>query len=205
MLTTDTTPQNPNRCTVAPPRGATAQRTASDIATGRATATQRISLKALADKHLRRNEPRNNPATASQKTAQQSAPESGQIVACVAGKKAAFDGSVFTLLAAVASRVCREVHGDSDDQVKQMVDDLRHYKPDTWAWLIDHFQGQLQLQPKPQRKATSVRCADCRLATITNGIARCQAGVESGLPIQGFWATDRHLCASYRAIGKEGT
>ena len=50
-----------------------------------------------------------------------------------------------------------------------------------------------------------VRCCDCQRATIANGIARCQAGVDSGLPIQGFWATDRHLCASYRAIGKEGT
>lgn len=199
MLTTDTQAQNTNRCIVAPPRGATAQRTASDMATGRATATQRVSLKALADKHLRRNEPRNNPATASQKTAQQSAPESGQIVARVAGEIDQSLGPVFAWLEKSASRVCREVHGDNDDQVKQMVDDLKHYRPDVWAWLIDHFQGQLQTQPKPQRKANSVRCADCRLATITNGIARCQAGVESGLPIRGRWYTDHHSCDSYQA------
>ena len=42
-----------------------------------------------------------------------------------------------------------------------------------------------------------VRCCDCQHATITNGIARCQAGVESGLPIQGFWAAGRHPCAEF--------
>lgn len=169
------------------------------MATGRATATQRISLKALADKHLRRNEPSNSRATEGNKHAQLSAQNSGLFVARNSAEIDQTRGPVFNWLAMLASRVCREVHGDSDDQVTQMVDDLKHYRPDDWAWLIDHFQGQLQLQPKPQRKATSVRCADCRLATIANGIARCGAGVESGLPIRGRWYTDRHPCESYQA------
>ena len=43
-----------------------------------------------------------------------------------------------------------------------------------------------------------VRCADCQHADVRAGIASCRAGVESGLPIQGFWATDRHLCFEFQ-------
>ena len=42
-----------------------------------------------------------------------------------------------------------------------------------------------------------VRCCDCQHADVRAGIASCRAGVDSGLPIQGFWATDRHLCAEF--------
>ena len=52
----------------------------------------------------------------------------------------------------------------------------------------------------PPIPALMVRCDGCSNATITNGIARCGAGVESGLAIGGFWATDRHLCESYWGI-----
>jgi hypothetical protein len=44
-----------------------------------------------------------------------------------------------------------------------------------------------------------VRCADCQRATITNGIAACGAGVDSGLPIRGHWATDTHPCSQFQA------
>lgn len=43
-----------------------------------------------------------------------------------------------------------------------------------------------------------VRCCDCQHADVQAGIASCRAGVESGLPIQGFWATDRHLCVEFQ-------
>ena len=47
------------------------------------------------------------------------------------------------------------------------------------------------MNPKPIR----VTCSDCAHAIVASGIARCGAGVYSGLPIGGRWATDRHLCA----------
>lgn len=52
----------------------------------------------------------------------------------------------------------------------------------------------------PPIPAPMVQCSDCQHAAITNGIASCAAGVESGLPIGGFWASDRHLCESYWGI-----
>ena len=47
-----------------------------------------------------------------------------------------------------ASRVCREIHGDNDDQVQVMLDDLRD-QPDDWAALHAHFEGQLPAPPEP--------------------------------------------------------
>jgi hypothetical protein len=44
-----------------------------------------------------------------------------------------------------------------------------------------------------------VTCADCSHAAIGNGIALCSAGVDSGLPAGGFWATDRHHCQQFEA------
>ena len=58
----------------------------------------------------------------------------------------------------------------------------------------DHADFIKRMNPGPGM----VRCADCQHATISAGIARCQAGVESGLPIQGFWAPARHLCAEFQ-------
>ena len=51
-------------------------------------------------------------------------------------------------LAIAAERVCREIHGDNDDQVMQMLDDLASYQPDAWDSLADHFEGQLPPPPE---------------------------------------------------------
>jgi hypothetical protein len=55
-----------------------------------------------------------------------------------------------------------------------------------------------RMNPKPV-PIPMVRCCDCSNATITNGIASCGAGVDSGLPIAGHWATDPHPCAKFQA------
>ena len=90
-------------------------------------------------------------------------------------------------------------YGDDQERKVQMLADLNSYPPETWAWLERYFIERFQRMRLNRNKALSMhRCADCQHATITNGIARCQAGVESGLPIQGFWATDRHLCAEFQ-------
>lgn len=47
-----------------------------------------------------------------------------------------------------ASRVCREVHGDSSEQVQAMLDDLRHTPPSDWDALTDHFESQLSPTPE---------------------------------------------------------
>ena len=57
----------------------------------------------------------------------------------------------------------------------------------------EHAEWIRAANPKPPM----VTCADCDHATITSGIARCGAGVDSGLPTGGFWATDRHLCDQF--------
>lgn len=45
-----------------------------------------------------------------------------------------------------------------------------------------------------------VRCCDCVHANVKAGIARCGAGVDSGLPIAGYWHDDRHLCSAYWGV-----
>lgn len=59
----------------------------------------------------------------------------------------------------------------------------------------EHAAWIQHMNPRPGM----VRCCDCTHATITNGIASCGAGVESGLPIRGRWYSDRHACDSYQA------
>ena len=64
-------PQKGNCCAVARPSNATAQQKPQNPATYSATAAQRISLKALAGKTLRRNKLRNDDAIEGRKPAQQ--------------------------------------------------------------------------------------------------------------------------------------
>ena len=59
----------------------------------------------------------------------------------------------------------------------------------------EHAEWIQRMNPGPGMH----RCADCQHATISAGIARCGAGVESGLPIRGRWYSDRHACDSYQA------
>ena len=66
---------------------------------------------------------------------------------------------------------------------------------------VEHAQWIERMNPPPIPER-AVRCCDCTNAIVTAGIARCAVGVESGLPIAGFWATDRHRCGEYQ--GAEG-
>ena len=232
MLTTEITPQKPDCCAVALLGGATAQQPPFTGATGRATAAQRISLKALASKHLKRNNPRNESATEGQKCAQQTGEKSGDFVA---QHRATVALDLQKKLHDAATRVCREIHGDDDHAVKQMLDDLKHAPESDLVALIDHFERQLPPPPEPGYRRITVKgagyqfdvdmpeekaeifmeeddfdrltargpapvcCADCDRATVTNGIASCGAGADSGLPIGGFWATDRRQCQQFEA------
>ena len=54
-----------------------------------------------------------------------------------------------------------------------------------------------RMNPKPPM----VSCADCDHAAINSGIASCLVGVDSRLPINGYWATERHLRDLYE-LGK---
>lgn len=45
-------------------------------------------------------------------------------------------------LAIAAERVCREIHGDNDDQVAQMLADLAECPESDWDSLADHFESQ---------------------------------------------------------------
>lgn len=227
MLTTEITTQKPSCCAVALPRGATAQQPPFSSATDRATTAQRIGLKALAAKHLQRNTPRNNCATEGQKGAQQTGEKTGDFVAqrCA---PVAVDFEQRLHLA--ATRVCREIHGDDDQAVEQMLDDLRHTTESDWVALTEHFERQLPPPPEPGYRRITVKvagyqfdvdmpeakaelflqeeswptltptisCADCTHASIQAGVARCNAGVDSGIPSGGWWATDRHICSEFK-------
>jgi len=60
-------------------------------------------------------------------------------------------------LAIAAERVCREVHGDGDDQVARMLDGLAHYPADDWDSLADHFASQLPPPPEPGRERITLQ------------------------------------------------
>ena len=60
-------------------------------------------------------------------------------------------------LATAAERLCREVHGDSDDQVQEMLDDLAHCPPDDWDSLADHFESQLPPPPEEGRERITLQ------------------------------------------------
>ncbi len=86
-------------------------------------------------------------------------------------------------LVQAALAVCK-AYGDGKAAQDELLDDLRHYPPQHYPALAEHFRAKL----------TPVRCMDCHHARIDGGIAHCKAGVESGLPVGGYWATDTHPC-----------
>ena len=93
-----------------------------------------------------------------------------------------------------------DAYGDTAEQWAELLEDLLHHDPATWPKLERYFAGRaIELETEADAGTRMVRCADCRNSTTSNGIARCGAGVESGLPIGGFWASDRHLCPSYES------
>lgn len=156
MLTTEITPQKPSCCAVALPRGATAQQPPFGSATDRATGAQRIGLKALAAKHLQRNTPRNNSATEGKKDAQQTGEKTGHFVAQRCAPVAV---DLQQRLHLAATRVCREIHGDDDHAVEQMLDDLRHTPESDWVALTEHFERQLPPPPEPGYRRITVKTA----------------------------------------------
>lgn len=60
-------------------------------------------------------------------------------------------------LVEAASRVCRD-HGDDDDQVQVMLDDLRD-QPDDWDALEEHFEAQLPAPPEPGMERVRTQAA----------------------------------------------
>lgn len=60
-------------------------------------------------------------------------------------------------LAIAAERACREIHGDSDDQVQAMLDDLANYPSDDWDSLADHFEAQLPPPPEEGRERITLQ------------------------------------------------
>lgn len=52
-------------------------------------------------------------------------------------------------LVSAATRVCRSIHGDDDDGVQAMLDDLVVHPPESWNALAEHFEGQLPPPPEP--------------------------------------------------------
>lgn len=83
----------------------------------------------------------------------------------------------------VALAICK-AYGDGDAHQAAMLEDLRHYPPAQFPALLEHFRAKL----------APVRCVDCTYALIDAGIAQCRAGVESGLPIRGYFYTSPHVC-----------
>jgi hypothetical protein len=98
-------------------------------------------------------------------------------------------------LVAAATRVCREIHGDPEEAVREMLVDLTWNDPKDWDVLTAHFEGQL---PPPPETAL-VRCSGCAHAEYRHhpSIAFCRVGVQSGNPTGGWWATDRHICEQH--------
>ena len=80
-----------------------------------------------------------------------------------------------------------------------MLADIAQYPPGQWEWL-ETYLNETSIHMDMERIPPMVRCCDCSKATIEAGIARCSAGVDSGLPAGGFWHDDRHLCAEFAEV-----
>ena len=65
----------------------------------------------------------------------------------------------------------------------------------------EHAAWIRQMNPPPPTNRR-VTCESCRHASIQSGIARCTAGVDSGLAIEGWWASDVHDCTKFRETQK---
>lgn len=103
-----------------------------------------------------------------------------------------------TALVTAARRVCIEVHGDTDEQVQQMVEDLRWSPPSDWPALTEHFEAQLPPAPASAEPAR-VTCGTCAHAFYREhpALAYCRAGVPCGNPVGAWWVTDRHECGRW--------
>jgi len=105
-------------------------------------------------------------------------------------------------LVTAAVNVCREIHGDDEPSIQEMLADLLEYPPDVWDQLIHHFEQQLVYFPEStksqpiENKLVLVTCRTCENAEFSSppGIAHCRAGVDPGGVLGGYWADDRHTC-----------
>lgn len=82
-----------------------------------------------------------------------------------------------TRLAIAAVRVCREIHGDSDEQVQAMLDDLASHPPEDWDALTQHFEVQLSPPHEPGRNRITVPTAGFQsdMPVSTNNVAALPA------------------------------
>jgi len=62
-------------------------------------------------------------------------------------------------LVSAAIRVCRDIHGDDEGQVQQMLDDLAAYPESDWGALVEHFERQLPPPPEPGREHIPMQAA----------------------------------------------
>ncbi len=62
-------------------------------------------------------------------------------------------------LVSAAIRVCRDIHGDDEGQVQQMLDDLAAHPPEDWDALIERFEVQLPPPPEPGREHIPMQAA----------------------------------------------
>ncbi len=62
-------------------------------------------------------------------------------------------------LVSVATRVCRELHGDDEGQIQRMLDDLAAYPESDWGALTEHFESQLPPPPEPGREHIPMQAA----------------------------------------------
>lgn len=77
-------------------------------------------------------------------------------------------------LARAAERVCREIHGDDDAAVAEMLDELAQYPASSWDWLARHFETQL-----PEDYDNRRACRQCQnLASSGN----CRAAQRGEIP-----------------------
>jgi hypothetical protein len=95
-------------------------------------------------------------------------------------------------------RVCREIHDDDDAAMQTMMEDLCWDDPADWPALTQHFESQLP--PSTKALPALVTCSGCTHAEYRHHpvIAHCKAGIDSGNPSSGRWATEPHPCEKWK-------
>lgn len=92
----------------------------------------------------------------------------------------------------LAIRYCAESHGDGDQAVLTMLDDLMTV-PDDWWWWVRYLTEKLAIPDQ-------VRCIDCQHCSDTGGnLGRCLRGVQAPGASSLWWVTESHPCLMYQA------
>lgn len=157
-----------------------------------------MSLKALADAHLKRNSTRNNSATDTLKGAQQMAEKQSENGSFCCAVKPGVAVSILdanqpgndhppanhpTILAEAWTPSAITLTVEARDQ--EHADWLRKVNP----------------KPEPTTYSDKVMCQDCQhaIATTHPMLIRCGVGVPSG-GAAGWWRADRHPCDLFQAV-----